>query len=645
MKTASKFWAISLGILFGFTNALAQQRPVTITPEKPEPGDQVTISYNPQAAAAKIKHPDSLKLVFGDLSSFHQLPNQLTMKQISEGWSTSFQVPEYAVFSSFYFKSGKKTDKGPDNHSYEILVYQDGKIKREAYLYKVFSLRDRYEDKHAILNKIVETYQELLEAYPDSFQGKVRLLSTKMKLDTANSKQIGEKARNLISQKYNQHPDSAEVVQGALSGYRLIGDKAKADSLRQTFIKNNPKSSIAIRQDYRKAIKMEHSAEKRDLLEKITRQTESLRQQFYSHKKLFNYYKKEGDVANMVKQAEELSAIDWPRKVETLNTIAEAFAEQGDRLDLALSYAQQALDQIPDAILNPVYATGEASYIAGYIEETEAKKERNRLRSKVYATFGHIYLKKSQFDKAEQYLVKSQNASDTDAAKKYLGDLYMQTDRPKQAFDAYWDILLKAPNKEKVRQKLKKAYIAHHGSVDGYESKTEKLDQLWRKKMAKKFKKKMRSDEAPPLKKLTDLNGNPVDTDQFKNKVLILDFWATWCGPCRDSFPYLQKVYESYKDNPDIKIIVLNTGRSDNLKDVKKWYENNDYTFPAYYAKDAQITKDYNVKRLPNKIYIGQDGNIRFQSYGFRGPGMVPKMKLKIDMLLGQYNVDESSTS
>jgi thiol-disulfide isomerase/thioredoxin len=55
------------------------------------------------------------------------------------------------------------------------------------------------------------------------------------------------------------------------------------------------------------------------------------------------------------------------------------------------------------------------------------------------------------------------------------------------------------------------------------------------------------------------LNGNEVSLEQFKGKIVIIDFWATWCGPCLQSFPGLQTSVDKYKDNNDVKFLFINT--------------------------------------------------------------------------------------
>lgn len=57
---------------------------------------------------------------------------------------------------------------------------------------------------------------------------------------------------------------------------------------------------------------------------------------------------------------------------------------------------------------------------------------------------------------------------------------------------------------------------------------------------------------------LKDMKGNTIQISDWKGKVVFLDFWATWCGPCKKSFPGLQKLYDKYKDNPKVQFAIVN---------------------------------------------------------------------------------------
>jgi thiol-disulfide isomerase/thioredoxin len=145
---------------------------------------------------------------------------------------------------------------------------------------------------------------------------------------------------------------------------------------------------------------------------------------------------------------------------------------------------------------------------------------------------------------------------------------------------------------------------------------------------------------------LKDLGGKTVTLKSLKGKVVVVDFWATWCGPCKSSFPFLQQVYEKYKTNASVMILAVNTwenkagGEREAL--VKAFLAENKYTFPVLY--DEGIVEKYGVEGIPTKFVIDRRGMIRFKSVGFEnGAKMVGELTAQIDRLLSDKFYEKTS--
>jgi thiol-disulfide isomerase/thioredoxin len=140
--------------------------------------------------------------------------------------------------------------------------------------------------------------------------------------------------------------------------------------------------------------------------------------------------------------------------------------------------------------------------------------------------------------------------------------------------------------------------------------------------------------KAPSLAHAVDAKGRAIDTKKFEHKVIVIDFWATWCGPCNAEFPHMQKIYDKFKDNPDVKFMILDSGFNNKLKDVKQWISKNDYTFPIYYDDHSKISTAFGVRALPTIAIIGKNGKIQFKDAGYKGPAVEKILPLKINMAL-----------
>ena len=113
---------------------------------------------------------------------------------------------------------------------------------------------------------------------------------------------------------------------------------------------------------------------------------------------------------------------------------------------------------------------------------------------------------------------------------------------------------------------------------------------------------------------LTAFNGSTVSTDAFKGKVVLLDFWEVWCGPCIASMPKVQKLWDQYKDKNFLAYGIINeTGQ---LESSKKLVEKKNFAFPMLIGNE-KIKQDYHLNAVPLYVLIDKQGTISFVHEGY----------------------------
>ena len=106
-----------------------------------------------------------------------------------------------------------------------------------------------------------------------------------------------------------------------------------------------------------------------------------------------------------------------------------------------------------------------------------------------------------------------------------------------------------------------------------------------------------------------------LDLADFEGRVVVIDFWASWCVPCRRSFPWLNAMQSKYADD-GLVIIGVNVDRVS--ADADKFLERFPATFNIIYDSEADLAKRFGVQAMPSSFVIGRDGTIRNRHLGFK---------------------------
>lgn len=128
---------------------------------------------------------------------------------------------------------------------------------------------------------------------------------------------------------------------------------------------------------------------------------------------------------------------------------------------------------------------------------------------------------------------------------------------------------------------------------------------------------------------LEQMGGGKITLSQQKGKVVLVDFWATWCGPCRAAIPYLINIYNTYKDQG---LQVLGVSLDQERSALDKFVKDQPIPYPILYG-DKDVARAYDVQGIPTMVIFDKKGKIAYREVGF-SPENIDSLKAKISQLL-----------
>ncbi|MFI2742661.1 redoxin domain-containing protein [Zhouia sp. PK063] len=602
-----------------------------ISKTKPMPGDELLLTYSPKDS---VKEITAYYMYFTPKQSYAE---DVIFKDSLGEWTSSIKIPDSATFIAVSIKTDDNLDNNEDKGYSFPLYNSEGKtvpaaLINESLFYQRYATHPSFkvqlekDSALALMQTDFKNYPDLTNDYDVSYASYL----SRMNKDEG-TKFIDERITF-----YTSKDTITEANYKSLASlYSISDDRVKYDSINKLIIDKYPMSSaaqISYLQNFSKAKTLE---EKEKIATSYWDTFGDKATPYYSNylaQNLASMYSAKNDTE---KVKAYLDKMDSPSsKASFLNSLAWNMAEKGENLDQAAAMSKQSLTLLKTAI------NGEKPKDAFYLTPSQYKKSLETSYSMDADTYAYILFQQGHKEEALKYQEEAiANREDPEVIERYIQYLVANNNYQKAEKEAS-KYIADGVATNAVKENYKTVYTKNHDNVSGFNDILTNLEARAHQKLLANLKKEMINKPAPNFT-LKDIDGKEVALNSLKGKTVVLDFWATWCGPCKASFPGMKMAVNKYKDSDKVVFLFIDTLEDGKTRhdDVAKFIADNDYPFhvvmdqPKEEGSRAFKTTDaYGITGIPTKIIIGPDGQWKFSKVGFNGNN--DEMLNEIDLMI-----------
>lgn len=574
---------------------LSQSGKIYLKDQKLSQDDIYNFVYEPAKGFSIYEAP---KVVFITKTMKKQ---SVPLIKYNDSYEFKVKIPDSLhAFIAVIYNNGKKVMDN-DNKGYVLYLKNNTKEDKEKSKLEALSLCFAGN----FLLKLKNTPQEILVQYEELFEQNASLKQSSHYINYLGLKYRNDKSVEsevLVYAEILASNEDENSLKNALNLFSLIKKKEKAEALKTEILEKYPKGELAQGQFITKFFKEKNKTEAyildahKDYVSKFGKPKGRYGDMFYTPliKKILD--KKDWEKLN---EYEDLifdkTSVAYIYNNYAWNLSGEDLTSPGKDLEFAEKLSKKSLE------------------IINYEKKLNPQLELQGVYNMFADTYALIVYKQGLYDKAFQYQGEIVNSGYVGIGGK----------------ERYVEFALKAKGAEFIKEFLEKELLAGANSKvmltqleDVYKALNFSENEFnvikqHNQKIVNKEKQehiiKTLGDVKSKDFELVNLKGENIKLSDLKGKVVVLDFWATWCGPCKASFPKMQEMVNKYR-NKNVEFLFINTWErkkpEETTKDVETFIKDNQYTFNVLFDYKDEVVKNYKIKGIPAKVVIDKKGDV-----------------------------------
>ncbi|WP_312362126.1 TlpA disulfide reductase family protein [Sphingobacterium sp.] len=625
-----KTTAVLAWTLLCCTAASAQQQKqpqvFKVIPEFPKQQDTVQLIYD--ARNTLLKDAKDISAQLTGYTDFKWTTTDLKFTKNDSVWTAKYVLPAHLALMNLVFKSDTLVDKGGEQTYSYILSANDkrqmsggvvgwGMLRTPHIVAGVPYVVDTVAYKSNEILLMWVKYE--LQYHPENrFRVLYAAASALKHMNTPESLAKLDRELNSLEQMPNiKEEDLLEIYRVYKD---ILKDAAKAEALQQKIVTQFPKGQYVKDQQRLADFKLIQQAKTDD--ERLKAAMDFIDK---------HPYEEAEDAFNEANRISYISAY-WIISVYT--SMKKDLSNYSKYMSKIAPY--EALSNVIYRSLDVPYLSQKSIGPAEILPYARVIMERlnyykDNFQGDKYATlyysnaplFAKILVDNKLYDEAFAYAAAAQSTASYKNAN--LNDTYVRVlegqGKTKELQMALEQSYAMNQSSTYMLELMKKIYNAKNKSDKGYEQYLASLKNADKGKELKEKVQNLLINKNMPDFELLDQHGKKVRLSAQKGKIVVLDFWASWCAPCKGAFPGMKLAVDHFKNDPNVVFYFINTQeRKPDMKEyVTNYMKENGYPFTVLLDTDSKASKAAGVGPIPHKMVVGPNGKLRFSEVGYMG--------------------------